>query len=413
MKHTNLYIIISVVLAFANACKSPEGKGTANKKAVQEAKVGGKENKEHDHTHPHAHEAKKAEGIHLSKAQASTVGLEFGGLSKVKINDFITATGTLGLPPNAYSSVSAKADGFIKGSQKYVEGAYIKQGTVIAYLENPEFILKQQKYLEIKAELVYLKQEMARQQTLLKAKAGVQKNVQKLRSEVAIKQAQLEGMAKFLHYLGINTAQLTTQNIRRQVAITAPMSGYITSINMHNGVYVAPSRELMEIVDEGHLHIELDVFEKDVALVAEEQKITYSVPALGKKQYRGTVHVIGKEFNKANKTVRIHGHLQKVRPRFIKDLFVTAKIWLNNQSVDALSDEAIIRDGTATFVFAGKAHGKGELEFIPIKVITGTTDNGYTSVKLMDKIPAGMRLVTKGAYYVYAQSKAGEVGHEH
>ncbi|WP_299456240.1 efflux RND transporter periplasmic adaptor subunit [uncultured Microscilla sp.] len=410
MKHINLYIIISVILAFANACKNPENKGMANKKAVQEAKTGVKE---HDHQHPHTHEEKETGEIHLSKTQASTVGLEFGGLSKVKINDFITATGTLGLPPNAYSSVSAKAEGFIKGSQKYIEGAYIKQGTVIAYLENPEFILKQQKYLEIKAELVYIKQEMARQQTLLKANAGVQKNVQKLRSEVAIKQAQLEGMAKFLNYLGINTAQLTIQNIRRQVAITAPMSGYITSINMHNGVYVAPSRELMEIVDEGHLHLELEVFEKDVALVAEEQKITYSVPALGKKQYRGTVHVIGKEFDKANKTVRVHGHLQKIRPRFIKDLFVTAKIWLNNQSVDALPDEAIVRDGTATFVFAGKAHEKDALEFIPIKVITGTSDNGYTSIKLMDKIPAGMQLVTKGAYYVYAQSKAGEVGHEH
>ena len=46
-------------------------------------------------------------------------------------------------------------------------------------------------------------------------------------------------------------------------------------------------------------------------------------------------------------------------------------------------------------------------------VISGTTDNGYTAVKLIDTIPDEMQIVTKGAYYVYAQSKAGELEHEH
>lgn len=412
MKYTTLYIF-ALMLFFANACKNPEDKHNDHSHVPNKAKVNAhthdKEAKEHQHTH----EESKEEGIHLTQAQARTVGLEFGKLTQAKINDFITATGTLGLPPNAYASVSAKAAGFIKRSQKYVEGSYVKQGTVIAYLENPEFIVKQQQYLETKAELVYIKQNLARQQGLLKANAGVQKQVQKLKAEVAMKEAQLQGTAQFLSYLGISPQHLTTANMRQQIAITAPMSGYITSVNMHNGVYVAPSRELMEIVDESHLHLELDVFEKDIALVKEEQRISYSVPALGTTQYSGRVHLIGKEFDKTNKTVRIHGHLQKERPRFIKDLFVTAKVWLNDQSTTALPDAAIVRDGTATFVFAGKAHAKDELEFVSIKVIAGASEGGYTAVKLIDKVPTGMRLVTKGAYYVYAQSKAGEVGHEH
>ena len=44
------------------------------------------------------------------------------------------------------------------------------------------------------------------------------------------------------------------------------MSGYITSVNMHNGMYVTPQQELMEIVDEKHLHLELDIFEKRIVL---------------------------------------------------------------------------------------------------------------------------------------------------
>ena len=53
------------------------------------------------------------------------------------------------------------------------------------------------------------------------------------------------------------------------------------------------------------------------------------------------------------------------------------------------------------------------MKFEAIRVITGLTDNGFTSVKLIDKIPTGMKIVTDGSYYVYAQSKAGELEHEH
>ena len=179
-------------------------------------------------------------------------------------------------------------------------------------------------------------------------------------------------------------------------------------------MYVEPNLELMEIVSENHLHLELDVFEKDIANLKEGQRISYSVPAMGNTVYEGEVHVIGKEFNTENKTVRIHGHLEKIRPRFIKDLFIDAKIWLTDQTVQALPEKAIIKDGASSYIYVANDRLEGdEVKFEQIMVIPGTTDKGYTSVKLINGIPNGMRIVTEGAYYVYAQSKAGELEHEH
>jgi cobalt-zinc-cadmium efflux system membrane fusion protein len=183
---------------------------------------------------------------------------------------------------------------------------------------------------------------------------------------------------------------------------------------MHNGMYVTPEMELMEVVNSNHLHLELDVFEKDIANVKVGQRISYSVPALGISVYDGEVHIMGKEFNTENKTVRIHGHLEKKRPKFIKDLFVEAKIWLTNQTVQALPEKAIIKDGDFSYIYvANDQISEDEIEFEAIKVIEGMTDNGFTSVKLIDEIPATMKVVTNGAYYVYAQSKVGELAHEH
>lgn len=368
-----------------------------------------------DDGHGHGGEEEHVEGeIHLTKEQIKTMNITFGDFSQLKINDFVGATGTLGLPPNALTSVSAKASGFIKNSNKYVEGSYVKEGVVMAYLENPEFIEHQREYLETAAELTYLRQELERQQKLVEASAGVEKNLQKLQSEVNMKTATLKGIGKQLAYLGINVGDLSPDNIVERIAIVSPMTGYITSIKMHDGMYVTPELRLMEIVNENHLHLELDVFENDIAGVKEEQRISYIVPALGNTVYEGEVHVIGKEFNIENKTVRIHGHLEKARPRFIKDLFIEAKIWLNDQTVQALPEKAIIKDGASSYIYVTNNQEDGdEVKFEKVMVIPGTTDKGFTSVKLVGGIPDGMQIVTDGAYFVYAQSKAGELEHEH
>lgn len=422
MKIINISIIsiisLSVVLLFFSCGHSHAEDDGHNHdhehEAEQHIEDDGHGNETHIEDDGHGH-GKHAEGeIHLSKEQIQTMNIQFGDFSKVKINDFIKATGTLDLPPNAYSSVSAKANGFIKSTKKYVEGSYIKKGVNMGYLENPEFIQQQQAYLEVQAELTFLRQELERQTRLVNANAGVAKKQQKLQSDVNIKTATLKGIGKQLAYLGINTSNLSPDNITERITIISPMAGYITSVNMHNGMYVTPQDELMEIVNENHLHLELDIFEKDISSIKEGQKISYTVPAMGNQVYDGEVHIIGKEFNTENKTVRIHGHLEKEHPKFIKDLFVEAKIWLNNQTVQALPEKVIIKDGASSYIYvANDQTNEDEIKFEAIRVVQGTTDNGFTAVKLIDVIPDGMKIVTEGAYYVFAQSKAGELSHEH
>ena len=192
------------------------------------------------------------------------------------------------------------------------------------------------------------------------------------------------------------------------------MSGYISNINIHNGMYAQPTVSLMEIISSEHLHLELDVFEKDIEGLKIGQKISYTVPALGTTVYNGVVSVMGKEFNPKTKTVRVHGHLEGDKPLFLKDLFINAKIWLTNNTTTAVPEKAIIKDGENSFIYVAKKENEAEeTEFTTIRVIPGATDNGFTSIKILEEIPVGMLIVTKGAYYVYAQSKAGELEHDH
>ena len=362
----------------------------------------------------HGHGSHEDGSLHLTQEQAKTIGLKFGDFSSIKVNDYVKATGVLGLPANAHSSVSAKASGIIRGTKKFVEGGYIKKGEIIAYLENPDFITVQQEYLEIQAELALQKLELDRQKTLVNGNAGVERDLQQAQAKVKILSTKASGISKKLEYLGIPITHLTPDNIRDRIAITSPSTGYISEIDYHNGMYAERSTMLMDVISSQHLHLELDVFESDISKVKQGLKISYSVPALGSQIFEGIVNVIGKEFDSQAKTVRVHGHLEGEKPQFIKDLFVNAKIWLSDSTVDALPEKAVITDGATSFIFAANdADQENEIEFEKLSVIAGSTSDGYTTIKLVDTIPDGMKIVTEGAYYVYAQSRVGELAHEH
>jgi len=401
------YITLSTILIFALSivsCKHEhkEGDGHDHGKATHSDEDG------------HGHDEHEEGVLKLTNDQIKTIGLEFGSTSELKVNDFINATGTLGIPPNGLTEISPKASGLLVSNNKFVEGEYIKKGATVGYIENPEFINAQEEYLKTKSEMVFTNSELSRQKTLVAADAGVEREVQKLQSQYQAQTIRLKGLQKQLNYIGINTDNLTIDNITDRVAIYSNSSGYISKIDLHNGMYVEPNKSLLEIISSEHLHLELDVFEKDINKIDRGQKISYSVPALGNDIYKGEVHVLAKEFNQSNKTVRIHGHLLGQKPKFIKDLYVNAKIWLNNSVSTALPEGAVIRDEGSTYIYVGNPDAEeNEVEFTKVMVVPGAKDNGFISVSLIDAIPQDMSIVTKGAYYVYAQSKAGELTHEH
>ncbi|ANW96769.1 efflux transporter periplasmic adaptor subunit [Wenyingzhuangia fucanilytica] len=366
-----------------------------------------------NHHEEESHEEHHETNTHLTKNQIASIGLKLGDFSKIKVNDYVKATGVLGLPPNAYAFVNAKSAGIVSGHKKFIEGNFINKNEIIAYLEHPDFIAKQQEFLITKAKLDLQKMELKRQQELMEAQAGVAKSLQTAKAELDILKATYMGLSQQLSYLGINTTSLSPDNIQKQIPIRSPMSGYITKINMHNGVFVQPSTSLMEIVADDHLHLELDVFEKDIEKIKVGQKISYTTPAVNSILYQGEISVIGKEFNSTSKTVRVHGHLEGKRPIFLKDLFINAKIWMNDITVNALPENAIINEGNNSFIYAVLNENDEETEFLKINIKTGATNNGYTQVTPIDKIPENAKIVTEGAYYVYAQSKNGELSHEH
>jgi len=362
----------------------------------------------HDHgDEPHE------EIVELNDVQIKRAGIKLGNFSEIKITDFVKANGILDLPPSSTATVHALQQGFIQHLNEYIIGSYIKKGAVLATLKHPSYVAQQQKYLETMHELDWLYKELERQKKLSEANGNALKSYQKAQSDFNIKTTQRDGLEQQLKYLGINIPNLKAGKITPTINITAPISGYIAEVHAHQGMFVKPEIELFQIIDNDHIHLELDIFERDLAKIKKGQDISFTLPALGDQEYKADVHLISKSFNNENKTVRVHGHIKGKSPQLIRGLYADAKVWLNDATVMALPEEAVMRGDGQEFIYIVKIEAGGKTIFTQVPVRTGDKDKGMIVVEPLEQILKKAKVVTKGAFYLYAELNAGEHGHAH
>lgn len=376
----------------------------------------------HDHGtdqhegHEHETEGEVPENeVHLSNAQVRTIGVEVGGFTERKMMDFISATGVLDVPPNSISSINAPESGFIRNLKKYVVGSKIQKGAVIATLEHPSFIEKQQMYLEIKSEMIYLNQELQRQKKLSDANASALKNYQKIQSEYNVKQAQMNGVKAYLQYLGVSMGDLDSGTITKQIALTAPSSGTVSAINVHNGMFAQPEAELMKVINNEHVHVELEIFEQDLNRVKIGQKLTFTVASNSNETYEGEIYLISPTFEADSKTIHVHAHIEGKRPNFVQGAFVNAKIWENEATILCLPEKAVVSADEIAYIFVQKQKAPSEIQYVRLPVIVKQKKDGWVSLNIMEAMPPNSRekIVLNQAFYLIAEMNKGNVSHQH
>lgn len=398
-----------------------------------------RENHEGEEEH---HEEGAGNLVELSERQIAATGIATDTFSQVSISNYVSVNGILDLPPNNIASLNAPMAGFVKNIN-YLEGAYVKQGAAVAELAHPDYIQVQQNYLEQLSRLTFLEKDLQRQQQLNEANVNSQKRLQEVQADFSATQARVNALEQQLKYLGLSVDKVKAGDISQSIYIRAPFSGTVTALNAHRGQFVKPEEPIMEMINVEHMHLELNVFEKDLNKVEKGQHILFTVPAVDvNKRYKGEVYLVGKDFDMEKKTLKVHGHLEKHYPELIRGLYVEAKIFAGDKAVKALPEEAVFTEGGLSYIFiqteeeahaeegsseegeSEEEHHDGEqgnghtdihgVTFRKIQVNTGIKENGYVEVIPIDAMPEDAGIVVKGAYYLTAEMKKGEGGaHAH
>ncbi|MGC4042047.1 MAG: efflux RND transporter periplasmic adaptor subunit [Flavobacterium sp.] len=368
------------------------------------------------------HQEEKSETeVALTEIQAKTIGIETGSIEMKNLNTIIKANGYTAVPPQNRADVSTLIGGVVKDIF-VLEGTFVTKGKTLATIQNLEISEMQEEYQSAIANIEYLELEFKRQKTLSEENVNPRKTFQEVKSKLASERAKAQAAKNKLQALHVSPGGSTSL-----VPIVSPISGYVGKISITKGAFAATGITLFEVVDNSQMHLDLNVFEKDMGKISIGQEVDFVLTNQSNKSIRGKIFGINKSFSNESKTVAVHAEINPSNAKdLISGMYVAANINISNQTVPALPKDAVVRNGDNYFIYIlegthretgnheQKEVGKEskEIHFKAIEVMPGTTDLGYTEVRLIEEIPADAKIVTKGAFYLLAQSKGGG-SHEH
>lgn len=337
--------------------------------------------------------------VTITPSQFSSSQMELGELSKQEFHQSVSTNGMFDVPPENKASVSAYFGGYVK-ELNLLPGQQVKKGQVLLTLENPEYVQLQEEFLVAKAQLGYLKSDFERQKELVKDNVTSQKNFLKAESEYRVTSASYESLKKKLGLMNINANTITENSIRSTISITAPLSGYVTSVNAEKGMFLNPADVAATITNPEHLHLELNIFETDFPQVEIGQQIQFRLQKEGSNYYQAKVYLISKSIDAQKRTAKVHGHLTNEDEErfFAPGMYVEAEIFTATDSLPALPQEAIVNIEERYYVLIKTDEDPEALKFDIKEIRVGRTENGYTEIKNAEDFKENSKFLIKGAF---------------
>ncbi|MCL7764803.1 efflux RND transporter periplasmic adaptor subunit [Polaribacter sp. Z014] len=334
--------------------------------------------------------------IEISEQQFKSENMQLGSLSEQAFNTVIKANGTIDVPPENKSSVSTFVGGYVTKIPLLV-GDKVKKGQLIASLKNTEFIEIQQQYLEISAQLNFLKNEFNRQKTLFDENITSKKNYLQAESTYKVSLASYNGLRQKLQMMNINPNAVDKGQITATINLYAPIGGYITKVNVSSGSFVSSASELLEIINTDHIHLELAVFEKDILKIKKDQKIKFKIPESSNEIFDAEVHLVGTSINK-DRTIKVHGHINDEKAtNFISGMYIEADIICDSKKEISLPKSALKKSGDLYFALVLKQQKDANYIFEKVKLKIGVQDENNAQI-LNPDILKGKKILIQGGF---------------
>jgi cobalt-zinc-cadmium efflux system membrane fusion protein len=319
--------------------------------------------------------------ITVSKKQFETGEMKLGKLMTRQLPTTVSTRGYIDVPPGNRAAVSPFYGGYVKQIE-VLPGQKIKKRQLLFTLQNPDYLKIQQAYLEAKEQLVYLETDYKRQQTLAEEKIASQKNYKKAEAEYRVMQVKYQGLKEQLALMNIAIAPLNQRKLTSTMAIYAPITGFITKVNTMKSGFINASEVAFEIVITAHIHLELQVFEKDAMHIKKHQKISFSVPESGSLTFTGEVYLVGKSVDTQQRTVDIHGHIADSETKnFIPGMYVDAAIEVNSEAAMCLPESAIVEIDGLNYILVQIKSASESLQFMKQQITIGKKSEGWVEIK--------------------------------
>ena len=317
-----------------------------------------------------------------------------GPIETREIPRIIKCTGHMDIPPTDMVSIHARAEGYIT-TLKVIPGDRVRKGSLIARIENPEFITRQRELLEVRAEYELAKKQLSRQNTLDEGGATTSRAVDQAAHNVKLLETRYFGLKNELAAIGFDIEGLEKDaQYQQSLSIYSPINGAVESVEVNSGQMIMPADRIAHIVSFDHFHIELQVLAKDVMHVSTGQKVEFTIPG-SPKSYRAEIVKLSPSIDPDIGTLMAHCHVDDIELKFIiPGLFVNAEILGSTITGSGLPAEALVREGEIYSAYMVDGNEFVKVSFENVEIV-----DGFAFIDFPEGIEQAT-WVTAGAYYI-------------
>ena len=332
--------------------------------------------------------------IILTPQQLSQIRISTTYIKNEKIEDIINCEGKIIANPNQQAYASVPMNGFLKKILVNV-GEFVKKGQPLAILEHPNYIDLQREFLETKSQFNYYKEDFRRQGELSLENATSLKKMQFAEKEYRKLEVRYFALKEHLEFIGINPDSLFVDRIKSSILLKAPISGNVTESQVKIGQLCTTKIPVFQIISATNALLNLQVSESAAWKIEKGQSLEFNPTNNQNETYRAVIRSFTKSVDESN-AINIHAKIIDMDEKLFPGLNVKAKIVVNEDSVLALNNMAIVKRNDSHYIFL-KTDSTG---FIPHKIEIGRTNNDFSEIVSIDSYILDAEIVTSGADYL-------------
>jgi len=203
--------------------------------------------------------------------------------------------------------------------------------------------------------------------------------------------------------LGISERQIAklrrTRKVEQYVQVYAPQNGIIDKLNVREGMFVMPSKEVMSLADLSSVWLLAEVFEKQADWIKAGQSADVKLSYLPGRTWEGKVEYIYPSLNAKTRTLKVRLRFDNVDESLKPNMFANVTIYSGPKSeIIIIPREALIRTGGDDRVILSTGKGR----FRPRIVRAGIESGDW--VEIVSGLDEGDVVVTSGQFLIDSEA---------
>ncbi|HLI35335.1 MAG TPA: FixH family protein [Terriglobia bacterium] len=322
--------------------------------------------------------------VQLSPQRLQSIGVKTGIVEIKPVYNEIRTVGNVDVDEQLLSSIQLRFAGWIQKVFANYTYQYVHKGQPLFTIYSPDLVTTEQEYL------------IAKQNKNLLATStvpGVASGAVSLLNAAVERLKQWQIPAREIARLE------TTNQVRNELEIDSPVSGFITERNALPHMYAQPETRLYSMADLSTVWVYANVFQNEIGQIRLGDPAAVTVDSYPGRNFDGRVDYIWPQVDMDTRTVKVRLAFPNPGLKLTPGMFVNVKLTIPLGRHMVIPTSGVFQTGTQNIVFVD--HGGGYLE--PRNVELGPQAGDEFIV--LKGLRAGERIVTSANFLIDSESQ--------